>query len=165
MSVDKHPLRYLLLGPPLNGRGAAELKRLEDFLDVELNALLAFLDTLGVEKVIYADAKSEIATVIAMAGTEEAIQSKRAMLLYAVATEPVMQKRFESTDPELLSDLVGRIFPLVTPIFLRNLGQRPDTYAALLFVLSELWPDSAFVFTKDWKKKDETNEVQFYSLV
>lgn len=164
MSVSEHPLRYLLYGPPLNTRTTTELHKLEGFLDTELNVLLGLLDTLGVEPTIYADAKAEIKTVIAMKATEEAIQSKRGMLLYAISTEPELQKRFEATDPALLADLTSRVFPLVTPIFLRNLGQRPDSYAALLLTMTELWPESPFVFKKEWKRKEEKNEVQFCTL-
>ena len=164
MSISEHPLRYLLQGPPLKDRDSTELQRFEDFLDAELTALLDFLDTLGVEKVIYADAKAEMATVLAMTGTEEAVQSKRGMLLYAISTEPTIRKRYAATDPELLQDLTSRVFPLVIPIFLRNLGQRPDAYAALLLMLTELWPEIPFVLAKEWQKKDDANEVQFYSL-
>lgn len=164
MSIEEQPLRYLLQGPPLNARGAAELQRFESFLDAELGVLLDFLDTLQVEEVIHTDAKYELETVLKMSGTEEAVQSKRGLLLYAISTEPVMQRRFAETDRELLADLTSRVFPLVTPIFLRNLGQRPDAYATLLLMMTELWPESPFVFKKQWQKKEEANEVQFYTL-
>jgi hypothetical protein len=76
--------------------------------------------------------------------TETVVACKRAIVLFAIWRDPEIAHGFRATDAKLLDDLKRRILPLAGPIFLANLGQRPDAFVALCAVMWELWPDEKF---------------------
>ena len=154
MSLPKGTLQRLLRGPPLSSRTESNLQEQASFLDGLLREVVEMLEGFEMEPLSWTDTKAEIVGIIHMPATETGLQSKRALLLYSIYSEPSLQKRFAESDPELMGDLMNRVFPLVTPVMLRNCGQRPDAFAAALSVLVELWPSTSFKFKDDWKLED-----------
>ena len=75
---------------------------------------------------------------------DAAIACKRAVLLFAIWRDPKLVDRFLETDGALLGDLQTRVLPLVGPLFLANIGQRPDAFVALCATIIALWSDEQF---------------------
>jgi hypothetical protein len=69
-----------------------------------------------------------------------AIACKRGVVLYALWKEPCFKERFLESDAALMNDLCNRILPIVVPIFVANLAQRPDAFVALCATLAIMWP-------------------------
>ena len=154
MSLPQGALQRLLRGPPLSNRTEANLQEQASFLNGLLKELVELLDGFGMEPLSWTDTRREILRIIEMPATETGLQCKRALLLYSIYSEHSLQDRFAESDPELMGDLMNRVFPLVTPVMLRNCCQRPDAFAAALSVLVELWPSVGFKFKEDWKLED-----------
>lgn len=144
-------LELILHGLPLSQRSDEQLKKLGASLDAFLGEALEILEGLQIEPVAWADVKKELEEIVKMSCSEEGLQCKRSLLLYAISAEPALQARFEQSDPELLADLKTRVFPLIVPVLLRNVGQRPDAFAASIVILTKLWPLTDFKFRRPAK--------------
>tara|TARA_B110000858_G_C17760589_1_gene454317 strand:- start:252 stop:710 length:459 start_codon:yes stop_codon:yes gene_type:complete len=124
-------------------------------LDDLLAEVLQMLDAYRIDKANWYSLRSEIEIVCSMPNTEEGLQCKRCLLFYAISEESVLQERFHKSDPELMQDLISRVFPLVVPMLLRNVGQRPDTFVAMISVIVNLWGDTPFALPPLWRLKDK----------
>ena len=90
----------------------------------------------------FRQAEREIADVRQMPiDCPHAVACKRGIVLYALWKEHPFRERFTASDPALLADLCDRVLPLAGPLFVANLGQRPDAFVALCATLSLLWTD------------------------
>lgn len=90
----------------------------------------------------------EVDVLLDLPRTHDALQCKRAALLFALGREREVSRFFDRLDRAAGSvdgprgfalDLAERVLPLTTPLFLRNCCQSPDGYVLLNLVLAELW--------------------------
>ena len=158
MSLPTGTLAWLLHGQPLSERplegGSSKDTAMYGILDDLLSEIVQMLDSYKMDSVHWDSLRNEIDTVCSMRNTEEGLQCKRCLLLYSISVEPELQKRFYQSDPELMQDLVSRVFPLVVPMLLKNVGQRPDSFVAMISVLCNLWEGVAFAFPPLWRLAD-----------
>lgn len=144
-------LKRLLFGSPLSDRSADGTDPAVAYLDCILRDLIELLRTEhGQQCRAFRQSERELVDVINLYEgengefTESAVACKRGILMYAIWRNPEIAERFENTDAELLNDLKTRILPLAGPIFLANLGQRPDAFVSICAVMNELWPSEPF---------------------
>lgn len=153
-------LRNLLFGAPLCDRLAHERDPTTAQLDDALRELIEMLRIEhGSENMSFRQAERELTDVLQMDGTAEgddgvatyapelldaAVACKRGVLLLGIWRDPEVAKRFCATDPALVSDLQTRVLPLVGPLFLANIGQRPDAFVAMCATMTTLWPGEPF---------------------
>jgi hypothetical protein len=71
---------------------------------------------------------------------ERTVAVRRGIVLYALWRDPQLGEPFEESDGELLQQL-DYVLPIAGPLFLANLGQRPDSFVALCATLVTLWPN------------------------
>ena len=140
MTKERMGLRDLVLGTSFVERGTEE-----DAASALNNHLLALIELLPK---VYGDndpcrqAVLEIGTVVDMPATQECIVCKRAMLLYAIATEGEASNYWSKSkdgSEELARDLRDRVLPFITPRFLKHCCQAPDHYVRLSLLLTEMW--------------------------
>lgn len=153
-------LHCLLFGSPLSGRLAHGRDPLVAALDDVLCELIEMLRVEhGCENMAFRQAERELVDVLKMDGTAEdedgvvvnvpelldaAVACKRAVLLFAIWRDPVIVDRFIDSDGALLMDLQTRVLPLVGPLFLANIGQRPDAFVALCATIVSMWSNEQF---------------------
>lgn len=144
-------LSRLLFGSPLSDRAARGYDPAIDHLDGVVRELIELLRAEhGGENRAFKQAERELGDVLAMEGTvggrvdDAAVACKRGILLFALWRDPTVADRFRKTDAALIADLQKRVLPLVGPLFLANLGQRPDAFVALCATMTALWPGEPF---------------------
>jgi hypothetical protein len=149
--MEAGSLRRLLFGSPLSERGPDGRDPAIAYLDCVLRELIELLRAEhGDDSRAFRQAERELAGVIELdegANAEHldtTVACKRGILLFALWRDPEIAKRFRATDAELLHDLQTRVLPLAGPVFLANLGQRPDGFVALCSVMHENWPNETF---------------------
>jgi hypothetical protein len=133
-------LRELIFGTALVERGMEA--RAAEMLNGHLLALMELLPRVYGDTAPCRQAVLEIGTVVDMPASRECIACKRAMLLYAIATEGEAcdyWKRASDGSGELASDLRERVLPFITPRFFKHCCQAPDQYVMLALLLSEMW--------------------------
>lgn len=74
-------------------------------------------------------------------GSYEGVACRRAAVLFAIAKHAPVAEHFRETDPELVDDLVHRIFPMLMPKFISTMAQQPDAMVLSCCVLHTLWKD------------------------
>ena len=70
---------------------------------------------------------------------DAAVACKRGILLFAIWRLPEWSNSYFSDDEVVLADLQRRILPLIGPLFLANIGQRPDAFVAMVGTMHRLW--------------------------
>ena len=130
-----------------------------------LNALLAELvlllkDEHTDESRAFRQAERELAEVQKMpSGSAHAVACKRGVVLFALWREPAFAERFRASDDALVADLTTRVLPIVAPMFLANLGQRPDTFVAMCATLCTLWAGEPLALRPGWQRSGSTAVV------
>ena len=140
MTREKMSLRELVLGTSFVKRGTEE--EASSALDSHLLALIELLPQVYGDNDPCRQAVLEIGTVVDMPATRECIACKRAMLLYAIATEGEASDywaKAKDGSNELARDLRNRVLPFITPRFFKNCCQAPDHYVMLSLLLTEMW--------------------------
>ena len=139
-------LKRLLFGSPFSDRAADGTDPAIEHLDCLLRDLIEMLrEEHGTDCRAFRQAEREMVDVLNLSNgangefTDAAVACKRGLLMYAIWRNPEIAKRFESTDADLLADLQRRVLPLIGPVFLANLGQRPDAFISICSVMSEMW--------------------------
>jgi hypothetical protein len=133
-------LRRLLFGAPFAER--------VDGVDPSLGQLDCLLGDIiellraehGAESRAFRQAEREITDAArAQSDVGRCAAAKRGLLLFALWRDPEIARRFEASDAQLLAHLREHVLPVVGPIYLQNLGQRPDSFVFLCAVLTALW--------------------------
>ena len=146
-------LKQLLFGRPFSQRSAKQQKRDVKKLNALIGEALDYLRKEHSDQVArdappepteaYFQSETEMKAIIALpSDNDAAIACKRAVVLFALAREPELQKKWvtpESSDFVFLVDLCDRVLPLMTPKFINSIGQRPDVYVNACSVVSQLW--------------------------
>lgn len=91
---------------------------------------------------------------------DAAVACKRGILLFALWRDPAVADRFRVTDAALINDLQTRVLPLAGPLFLANLGQRPDAFVALCATMTALWPGEPFRIPRPVSSTDPEASVE-----
>lgn len=149
--MEAGSLRRLLFGSPISERAADGSDPAVAHLDGVLRELLELLRNEHTdESRAFRQAEREITDVIGYGGEqgsehlEAAVACKRGILLYAIWRDPEIARRFRETDAELIDDLQQRVLPLAGPIFLCQIGQRPDAFVALCDCMTSMWSGEKF---------------------
>lgn len=149
--MEQGSLRRLLFGSPLSERAADGSDPAVCHLDCILRELIELLRAEhGNESRAFRQSERELTDVINLGDgdngehLEASVSCKRGILLFAIWRDPEVAERFRATDAELLNDLQTRVLPLAGPMFLANLGQRPDAFVALCSVMNQLWSNEPF---------------------
>lgn len=79
----------------------------------------------------------ELDCVAALDTDFDGVACKRALLLFSLHKEPAVAAHFSD---DFASDMAQRVLPFITPRFLANQCQAPDTFVLLSLVLAEMWP-------------------------
>jgi len=153
-------LRNLLFGAPLCDRLSDERDPTTAELDTVLRELIEMLRVEhGGENMSFRQAERELTDVLKMDGTavgddgvaayvpelfDAAVACKRGVLLFAIWRDATIAERFCAADAALVSDLQTRVLPLVGPLFVANIGQRPDAFVAMCATMTTLWPGEPF---------------------
>lgn len=150
-AMEPGSLSRLLFGSPLSARAARGYDPAIDHLDGVVRELIELLRAEhGDASRAFKQAERELGDVLATEGAvdgradDAAVACKRGILLFALWRDPAVADRFRKTDATLLDDLQTRVLPLVGPLFLANLGQRPDAFVALCATMTALWPGEPF---------------------
>jgi hypothetical protein len=147
-ALPPHALRHIVFGSPFSDRGL-DGSFVDPMVAQHLDCMLDDVTELlraehGDASRAFRQAEHELASVRAMPiACPHAVACKRGIVLYALWKEPDFRERFRETDPALLADLCDRVLPLAGPLFVSNLGQRPDAFVALCTTLALLWTDEA----------------------
>ena len=124
-----------------------------------MNSYLAYLiDVIGsleIEENTWRYTKLELEKVRDMKASAIGLECKLCLFFYSLSMEPRMQALFEKSDKVLLDDLKNRVFPLLIPRLVRNVGQRPDAFLSSLVVMTEMWPGVAFSLSPKWEGVQE----------
>ena len=149
--MEAGSLRRLLFGSPLSDRADRGYDPAIEHLDGVVRELIEMLRAEhGEASRAFKQAERELGDVLAMEGAvdgradDAAVACKRGILLFALWRDPAVADRFRKTDAALVADLQTRVLPLAGPLFLANLGQRPDAFVALCATMTELWPGEPF---------------------
>lgn len=150
-AMEPGSLSRLLFGSPISVRAARGYDPAIDHLDGVVRELIEMLRAEhGDASRAFKQAERELGDVLAMEGAvdgradDAAVACKRGILLFALWRDPDVADRFRATDAALLDDLQTRVLPLVGPLFLANIGQRPDAFVALCATMTTLWPGEPF---------------------
>lgn len=149
--MQANSLRRLLFGSPLSERAADGADPAVKHLDGVLKELVELLRSEHTDKCrAFRQAEREILDVVAFTGEDvpaqldAAVAAKRSVLLYALWRDPEIAERFRATDAKLIDDLQSRVLPLAGPLYLANLGQRPDAFVALCDCMLTMWSGEPF---------------------
>ena len=163
--MQQPPLRALLFGSPMCGRAddaRASTHAIGERLDALVDDVVELLRGEHTDASrAFRQAEREIAEIRAMpADDPHAVACKRGVVLFALWREPSFAARFSSSaadaaDAALLADLTARVLPLAAPSFLQNLGQRPDSFAALCATLCTLWPAEPLALKPGWERGEK----------
>lgn len=134
-------LKDMVMGSPLG------VEREKEAMVQSLNShLLGLVDLLPR---VYGDSDAckqavlEVGTLIDMDDRRECIASKRAMLLYAIASEKEVAEHWAEQHSDgsaaLAKDLSTRVLPFLVPRFFKNSCQSPEAFVVMALVMSEMW--------------------------
>jgi len=70
------------------------------------------------------------------ATTRQTAECKRAFVLFALHTDPEVAEHFEA---DTCRDLQTRILPILVPLYIRGMCQRPDQFVQLARVMYTMW--------------------------
>lgn len=150
-AMESGSLSRLLFGSPFSVREARGYDPAIDHLDGVVREVIELLRAEhGESNRAFLQAERELGDVLALEGApngradDDAVACKRGILLYAIWRDPAVADRFRATDGALLDDLQTRVLPLVGPLFVANLGQRPDAFVSLCATMTLLWPGEPF---------------------
>lgn len=139
-------LRSVLLGPPLAERRDTTTL---DALNVYISSVIELLPQVYGAGEATLQAQSEMQRIVSMPPSMDGVLCKRAVLLFALCKEPEVGALFHGIDvgrgegnggtTTYSRDMVDRVLPFITPRFLRNSCQAPDSYVTLALLLKELW--------------------------
>lgn len=136
-------LRTLLMGSPLGGREEGGEMNVASGIDSHLLGLVELLPKVYGDNEPCRQAVLEVGTVVDMTATRKCIMCKRAMLLYALATEKEVcdhwKDRRSDGSADLARDLNQRVLPFLTPRFFKHSCQSPDSFVTLAVMLAEMW--------------------------
>ena len=143
-------LASLLFGSPLSNRNAFD--DCVPGLDAALEDLIAFLKAEHASSRAFLSAEREIMEIVMLKGRENdeivhldaAVACKRGILLFAIWRLPEWSNSYFAGDEVVLADLQRRILPLIGPLFLANIGQRPDAFVAMVGTMHRLWTVEEF---------------------
>jgi hypothetical protein len=149
--MEQGRLKRILFGSPISERADDGTDPAISHLDCILQELIELLRVEhGNDSRAFLQSERELTDVINLnegddgEHIETTVACKRGILLFAIWRDPAIAERFKATDADLLNDLQNRVLPLAGPIFLANLGQRPDAFVALCSVMNQLWPMEPF---------------------
>lgn len=152
------PVRDVLFGRALSARPSDfmsdECRRINELLDKLLEVLMVeHTDAARVPRTSRAvrQADREMRAVRDFPSeSPSAALSRRALVLYGMWHEPefvdwlLAERSVDDQDADIVNDLVDRVLPIAAPVYLRGLGQRPDSFVALCATMIFLWPDCDF---------------------
>lgn len=142
-------LSDLLLGDSFTRRDSNSCEETGDKLDGVIRQILELLcEEHTHESRAFRQAEREMTEVMKMPNNQaSSIACKRGVVLFALWREPSFAPRFHSSpaEQEFLDDLQVRVLPVAGPVFMANLGQRPDSFVALCATLHRLWPKQPLV--------------------
>jgi len=105
-------------------------------LDVLIQTYVSMLESDHGRSVSFCQSERELYNIKKYSSNSDVGAScKRAVVLFAVWKEPDFANMFCQSDPELVEDLRKRVLPLIGPLFVENLGQRPDSFVSLCSTL------------------------------
>lgn len=85
----------------------------------------------------------EVGTLIDMGSSKQCVACKRAMLLYAIATESEISghwsESYSDGSAAMAKDLSERVLPFLVPRFFKHSCQAPEAFVVMSLVLSEMW--------------------------
>jgi len=85
----------------------------------------------------------EVRSIADMNDTAERLSCKRALLLFALGTEPAAaaywQTHGSDASRQLANDLTTRVLPFLLPRYLKNNCQAPESLLHMALVLSQMW--------------------------
>jgi hypothetical protein len=142
MARQQPSLRTLLLGTPLWERDENDMLKIAAGINAHLFALLELMPNIYGDNEPCRQAVLEVGTISDMRATRTGVTCKRAMLLYALATENETCNHWkcsESHDAELAIDLKQRVLPFLTPRFFKDNCQSPGSFVILAAMLTEMW--------------------------
>lgn len=139
-AIPDGALRRLLFGAPFAERAGGVDPSLGQ-LDCLLGDLIELLrGEHGTASRAFGQAEREITDAArAASDVDRCAAAKRGLLLFALWRDPELAARFEASDAQLLAQLRAHVLPVVGPMYLSNLGQRPDSFVYLCAVLTALW--------------------------
>ena len=141
MPAVKVGLRSMIMGMPLGSKQGH--KEMVSALNKHLLAVIDLIPQVYGDNEPSRQAVLEVGTVVDMDGSRECLACKRAMLMYALATETVVcshwQKSVEDGSAGMANDLSGRVLPFLMPRYFKNSCQAPAEFVQLALVLSEMW--------------------------
>ena len=136
-------LRTLLMGIPLGDREEDGEMNVAAGIDGHLLALVELLPKIYGDNEPCRQAVLEVGTVVDMTATRKCMACKRAMLLYALATEKEVcdhwKDRRSDGSADFAKDLNQRVLPFLTPRFFKHSCQSPDSFVTLAVMLAEMW--------------------------
>lgn len=133
-------LRDMLLGPPLHSDVGGE--QVAQAVNRHLEALARLLPLVYSESGATRQAVVELQQVIQMDASRDCLACKRAMLLFAIASEKAAVAYWQSRGERsaaMARDLHTRVLPFLVPRFLNNSAQAPVAFVHSALVLHEMW--------------------------
>jgi hypothetical protein len=131
-------LRTILIGEPIFERGD---QNSTSSIDSHLIALMELMPSVYGSNEACMQAVLEIGNVAKMPDTRECMACKRAMFLYALATETEVSGYWDSNKfaADLARDLSCRVLPFLVPRFMKHSCQTPESFVLLSLVLADMW--------------------------
>jgi hypothetical protein len=131
--------REILLGTPLADRSGEHA--LGARLDEHLRGVAELVREVYGDSAAGRQAAREIMVVADMADGRRERACKRAMLLFALHSEPSVREHFlaDPASAPLARDLCERVIPFALPRFFRHCCQTPDAFVVFCMTLAEMW--------------------------
>ena len=129
-------LREMLMGNALNDERNSDL--VFNALDEVILRVADFIQVVYGDDEAAENAKHEYAKITRMERNMVGLWSRRAAVLFALSRDAEVADHLNDDDNTAV-DLRDRVLPLITPLFVRHLCQRPDHYVVSALVLSEMW--------------------------
>ncbi len=133
-------LRDTLFGSPVTKRGTGGEGDRIATLNVLIQTYISMLESDHGRSVSFCQSERELYNIKKYTSNSDVGAScKRAVVLFAIWKEPDFANMFCQSDPLLVEDLRKRVLPLIGPLFVENLGQRPDSFVSLCSTLCLLY--------------------------
>lgn len=130
--------RGAIVGAPLADRPPGRRDPTHARLDAHLRGLIDLLPVNYGRGPAVAQACVELRKVVALPDTSAcSLACKRAALLFALHTEPEVQRYF--ADEPFARDLYERVLPFLVPRFLKHSCQSPEAFVGACVVLADMW--------------------------
>ena len=134
-------LRELLMGGCLSTK--TDCDRLSESLNGHLLGLIDLLPRVYGDTDACRQAVLEVGTLVDMGMSKRCIACKRAMLLYAIATESEISSHWSGSRSDgssaMAKDLSERVMPFLVPRFFKHSCQAPEAFVVMSLILSEMW--------------------------